>query len=347
MQMVNQDPPVRTHRYLSRVERKQVLAQLWEETTVATGQPILAHGAMGRCAKNFNVSRPAISYFWKHMKKQYLQEGILTASPVKKKPSCSSQLYCRDEISREIEAIPYCRRQTVRDTANELGIGKSTVHRILRSERDEDGERFLVPHTNSLLPLLTDEHKVARVLYALSKLDQDLGSFSSFLQDVHVDEKWFEMCPRRSRVILTGKEKENHKVPICKVIHKSHIQKIMFLAATARPRFDDNGRCLFDGKIGIWPIVTRAPAARNSVNRPAGTMITKPQNVTNVIYRQMLLELVIPAIKSRFPHNRDRTITIQQDGAGAHISSNDGLFHQGLEQICGKCFCIFVCLIYH
>jgi hypothetical protein len=115
----------------------------------------------------------------------------------------------------------------------------------------------------------------------------------------------------------------------------------MFLAATARPRYDDDGKCTFDGKIGIWPIVKRAPAARNLVNRPAGTLVTTPLNVNQKLYRQLLLENVIPAIKDRFPHNRNRTIFIQQDGASAHISSNDEQFHQELKGIRGKLW--FVC----
>ena len=330
-------PLERTHRYLSRLERQKLSAQLWEEVTWATGQPILAFGAITRCAKNFNISRPAISKIWKHMKQNF-DKGILTASPEKK--TCSSSLlYCRDELMLQMANIPHSNRQTLRDLATELGIGKSTVHRILRSEKNNAGDHYLVLHTSSLLPLLTEEHKVARVFYALSKLDYASGCFSSFLNDVHVDEKWFEVSPNRVRVYLTHKEKENKKVPIRKVVHKSHVQKIMFLAATARPRFDNDGNCIFDGKIGIWPIVTRAPAARNSVNRPAGTMVTKPRNVTREIYREMLLEQVIPAIKNRFPHNRNREVCIQQDGAGAHISSNDEQFHHQLTLVSGKCCC--------
>jgi hypothetical protein len=337
MQREENDPPVRANRYLTRLERQQIAAQLLEETNMATGEPILAFGAIGRCAKKVGVKAPAISKFWKHMKENFAK-GILTASPVKKKPS-SSLLYCREEISQQISALPHHKRRTLRDMASELGIGKSTLHRVLRSERNADGARYIVPHTSSLLPLLTDEHKIARVEYALSKLDLERGVFNSFLQDVHIDEKWFEIAPNRTRVYLTADEKENNQVPVCKVIHKSHVPKVMFLAATARPRFNDDGECVFDGKIGIWPIVTRERAIRNSVNRPAGTLVTKPLNVNHEIYRQMLLEKVIPAIKDRFPHHRNRTVLIQQDGAGAHISPDDERFRDQLNQIQGKlCF---------
>jgi hypothetical protein len=169
MQLEDDDPPVRAHRYLTRLERQQIAAQLLEEANMATGEPILAFGAVGRCAKKFGVKAPAISKLWKHMKQNFAK-GILTASPAKKKHS-SSLLYCRETLMEQISALPYCKRRTLRDMAAELGIGKSTLHRILRYEKRPDGGRYLVPHTCSLLPLLTDEHKIARIDYALSKLE--------------------------------------------------------------------------------------------------------------------------------------------------------------------------------
>ena len=343
MQPVDGDPVVRAHRYLTRVEKKQIGAQLWEEVTMATGHPVLAHGAIVRCAKNFGVSRPAISRLWQRMKSNFAN-GLLTSSPLKEKYS-RPLLYCRDEMMQQMQEIPHCKRRTLRDLGVQLGIGKSTVHRILKSEKSGEGKCYIVAHTNSVLPELTDEHKVARVLYALSKLNQETGYFSSFLQDVHVDEKWFELTPNRVRVYLTKEEQENNDVPIRKVAHKSHVQKVMFLAATARPRFDDEGNCTFDGKIGIWPIVKRSPALRNSVNRPAGTMVTTPLNVSQRVYRRMLLNDVIPAIKNRFPHHRDRRVTIQQDGASAHISTTrDANFRQELDEIRGKLCCLEISL---
>lgn len=300
---------------------------------MATGEPKLANGAIGRCAKKFGVSGPAISGVWKAMKEN-LATGLLTSSPLKKVPA-SRQKYCRNALTSAVAALPFHQRRTLRDMANVMGVGKSTLHRILRKETDDSGNKLIVPHTNSLMPLITEEHKVARVFYALSKLDPVEGHYSSFFQDVHVDEKWFEVTPNRMRVYVTPGEVFKKQLPTRKVVHKSHVQKVMFLAATARPRYDRNGNCTFDGKIGIWPFVTKQPARRSSVNRPAGTMETKPVAVNHEVYRRMLLDKVVPAIRDRFPH-RNRSVTIQQDGAGAHISANDPQFLEELARIQGK-----------
>jgi len=87
--------------------------------------------------------------------------------------------------------------------------------------------------------------------------------------------------------------------PEREVQSKGNITKVMFLAAVARPRFDEEGVCVFEGKIGMWPFVKKVPGQRNSVNRPAGTMVTRSVTVTRQRYRDMLLEKVLPAIQTK------------------------------------------------
>ncbi|ETV67331.1 hypothetical protein, variant 3 [Aphanomyces astaci] len=81
---------------------------------------------------------------------------------------------------------------------------------------------------------------------------------------------------------------------------KSFITKVMFLAAVARPRYDYGRKQAFDGKIGVWPFVTKAAAARASKNRPKGTILTVPLTVNCNVYEDVVLEKLVPAIKSKF-----------------------------------------------
>ena len=106
---------------------------------------------------------------------------------------------------------------------------------------------------------------------------------------------------------------------------KRFITKVMFMAAVARPRFDFNKKHLFDGKIGIWPFVTQEAAKRNSRNRAKGTMETKAvTSITKDVVWQMLLDKVIPAIKSKWPiGRRNFPIIIQQDNAKPHCAIDD------------------------
>jgi hypothetical protein len=68
----------------------------------------------------------------------------------------------------------------------------------------------------------------------------------------------------------------------------------------ARPRYNAEGKCTFDGKVGIWPFVERVGVQRGSVNHPAGTWETKPVSVTAKRYWEFLIEKVLLAIKARW-----------------------------------------------
>ncbi|XP_010236788.1 uncharacterized protein LOC100838703 [Brachypodium distachyon] len=82
---------------------------------------------------------------------------------------------------------------------------------------------------------------------------------------------------------------------------KHFIDKVMFISAVTRPRFGVDGTVIFDGKIGTWPFTYCEPAQRTSVNRPRGTMVTKPLAVTKDVSRDYLVNKVLPAIKEKWP----------------------------------------------
>ena len=101
----------------------------------------------------------------------------------------------------------------------------------------------------------------------------------------------------------------------------------MFLCAIACQRDDTNsGVCLFDSKIGVWPIVEYWAAQRAGIHREWGTMITTPVSCTKDKYCQMLIEKVIPAIKAKWPDHQNRNIVWQQDSAYAPVCSADIIF---------------------
>jgi hypothetical protein len=54
---------------------------------------------------------------------------------------------------------------------------------------------------------------------------------------------------------LTEIHSMNEAPPHTKTVqHKSHIMKVMFLCALARPRYNNTTRQWFDGLIGIYPV---------------------------------------------------------------------------------------------
>ena len=153
-----------------------------------------------------------------------------------------------------------------------------------------------------------------------------IAYFHDQLDELHVDEKWFFLSKETLRYYITEREKDENEVVKRKCRHKNHIEKVMFLAAVARPRFDDDGNCTFDGKIGLWPFVHQVPAQRKSKNRPAGTLETKCINVKREVYTQFMYDKVLPATIAKFPLDKadcTQTVYIQQDNPNTHINLND------------------------
>ena len=165
-------------------------------------------------------------------------------------------------------------------------------------------------------PKLTDANKLERVAWCLDKRKAN-GLYSEMLDEIHVDEKWFFLDELTMTYYLADGEQPKHR----SVQHKSHIQKVMFLCAVARPKHDTHSNVQFSGKIGIWPFVKVVAAQRSSRHRARGTMEIKPVNVTKEVYLDMMLQKVLPAIKANCPLGmKSRRIILQQDNAPPHRS---------------------------
>jgi hypothetical protein len=188
-----------------------------------------------------------------------------------------------------------------------------------------------MPKTIALQPLLTDVHKVQRVVFAVTKVNQvNNHHFHPFYDSVHVNEKWFFISEKTLRVYCIPGE----KVPERYAQNRDHLIKVTFLCAFAQPRYDAAGERMFDGKIGIWPFVETRIARRSSPNQPAGAPETKVINCNKETYRRFMIEkVVVTAIKLRWPdQGLNRTVMIQHDGASCFIKGYDVQFGQAAKQ---------------
>lgn len=138
---------------------------------------------------------------------------------------------------------------------------------------------------------------------------------------VHIDEKWFYLSKKSQRVYLEKNEKGKYRL----AKSSKFIPKVMFTAAVARPRFNAQNVCIFDGKLGIFPFTYQEPTQRASKYRAKGTIITKVvESVGRKETRSMLINQIIPAIIQKWPQSEGpKTIFIQQDNARTHITQAD------------------------
>ena len=276
---------------LTESERKQIVSALLFESKDGDLVGKLRYGALSEIARTFHVHPRTIKRIWERALQSYQNPEVraFRCSPRKKHNVGRKKKWNHQEVRDAVREIPF-----------HLNLASQ-----MKTDRDDPVIR---PCGSWLKPKLT-EHKNQRVFYAVSKYDANDNMFDGFYNSVHVDEKWFFLTEAQLRLYIATDE----DAPVRFIQNKDHITKV-FLCAIARPRYDkDTGECLFDGKIGMWPIVEHNAAMRRSVNRERGTIITTPVSCTRDKYRQMMIEKVIPAIKNKWP-DRDRDILIQQDG---------------------------------
>jgi hypothetical protein len=299
-----------TARNLTQTERLALLHFFLERLDGDT----LERGALAEAHRQFGYSKPTLTILWKKwVARRAASETNEWDVTSDKKGNGSGPKYDPEELQATVLDMRCRRRRTVRALASGLQISKSHLHRMIKKEG------ILIPHSSTLKPKLTEYNKLERVDFCLSeRSDNDIGRYRDMYNRVHVDEKWFYITKVKDRYYLVPGEAPPERT----TSHKNHIPKVMFLCAVARPRFDPGRNQWFDGKIGMWPIAEQVPAARASVNRPAGTLEWKNLKVTKAVYTQYLVEKVLPAIRERFPHT-NRPIYIQQDNATSHLKPEE------------------------
>lgn len=288
-------------------QRRAVYEWLLEESNGGR----LRRGAVKDAASQFGVATKTINRIWSRGR-QSIASGAIVANVSSLKAGRVGKKKMPFD-SNAIKAVPLLARQSIRALATALNIPKSTLHDRLK-------EGSIRRHSSAVKPLLTDQNKLARVQFCIASLNLETRMFGDMMNMVHIDEKWFNLMQTKTNVYLAPDEDE----PVRPCKSKRFIGKIMFLAAVTRPRHYGRRNSFFDGKIGMWPLVTREPAQRASKNRPAGTMEFKPiTSINKQVMSEFMIEKVLPAIVAKWPRCWDGPIYVQQDNAKPHLKSDD------------------------
>ncbi|XP_057802835.1 uncharacterized protein LOC131018131 [Salvia miltiorrhiza] len=288
---------------LSTQERNKIVQFLL--SNLKNGKP--RYGAMKEVSSLFNSSQRTITRLWAAAKKQKKNgEEIYLRSA---KPGAAKRKRVTVDIEL-IQSLELHKRSTIRRLAVGINQSKSTSLEVGKPGADQSAFKF------SLEALEFD-----RIVMALK--------FKATENIVHIDEKWFYITKVAHRFYLTPAEGDPHRT--CK--SKTFIKKVMFICAVCRPIFSEQGDCLFDGKIGIFPFIEQVPAKRNSKNIPVGTLETKPiQSITRDVMKEMFINKIVPAIIAKWPSFASKLIYIQQDNAKPHIHDSDPDFRAAATQ---------------
>lgn len=125
-----------------------------------------------------------------------------------------------------------------------------------------------------------------RVHFVLKHLESSTlhmsPTYDGIFYTIHIDEKWFYMTRASQNFYMLPCEPLPHRT--CK--SKKFITKIMFMSTIGRPRYDENGVCTFDCKIGIFPFTIMKPTKQESKNKSRGVMEVKTiESITKLVIK--------------------------------------------------------------
>ena len=305
---------------------------------------VLERGALKKTAEMFSVDGTTMGRLWREILKKIEDESVaipdilhdLSFFESKSSNRGRPLKWDKAEMREAAKLVPFQQRNTFRQMSSATKIPKSTLFDMFK-------KGLFRRHTSSLRPHLTEENKVARLFHALEEVYPVVGPggqlhFKDFFDRIDIDEKWFFLTRAKETYILIADDEDSdgEEEPNRRVRHKSHITKVMFLCAQARPRWDTTRNRMWDGKIGIWPIGHWEAAQRRSTTRDAGVPVWRDETVTKDKYRKLLLEKVVPAIAEKWPrrewNNARFIIRIQQDGAKSHIHPTDMAFAAAMKE---------------
>ncbi|XP_021764232.1 uncharacterized protein LOC110728869 [Chenopodium quinoa] len=220
---------------------------------------------MKQLSSDFNVHKSTITRIFTDIKRQLAIGDLIDVRTKKIGKTGRKPLQISDET---LQSVPLHLRQTERSYAGALKISLSTFHNLKKRGR-------LRTHTCCNKPLLTSDHKVARLRWILSHINPITGNedptFVDMRNVIHCDEKWFYLNPDKRRFYLLSSEED----PYMAVQSRRFKLKPMFMETIGKPLYGINGEMLHDGKYGIFPFTVQQVAQKSSKKRARGTMETK------------------------------------------------------------------------
>jgi hypothetical protein len=186
------------------------------------------HGIFVKVGKLFRTSRQSVRRIWLRGQESLTNSSTGLVDVSHRKSMCGRKpKFSKEDLRRKIKEIPLRSRKTSRDTAVALGISQTYVLYLMKKYK------LFRAASLSVKPTLTDKHRSARVAFVKEKIAAYCQThFDPQYQTIHIDEKWFQKKETRQRAYLADDEEAKAET----VQHKSHIEKVMFLAAVARPR---------------------------------------------------------------------------------------------------------------
>ena len=118
----------------------------------------LARGAVQECSKKFEITPSQVYRIWRAAQQSRKNNGRYHLSPRKKGRSGRKTMYDSTKVDETVESVDPQKRGTIRGLADSLGFSYTTTWRLIKEQK------AIVTHSSSIKPMLTEHHKLVRLL---------------------------------------------------------------------------------------------------------------------------------------------------------------------------------------
>jgi hypothetical protein len=295
---------------LTEPEKYAIVARYNFYTNHETGS--VTKGVLDLVANDLKLKKRSVSRIMTQYRKLVTLKGNLI---VDMKPLKSGRVGRKSKLN-EVLKRKIIRKNTatkgslsIRGLAEEVLISKSCLQRYLISMN-------ATLKTMWIRPKLTYHQRMDRLRFIMNlRSGPRSWTFREQFDTIVVDESWFYLHRTKGFVRLFPGDPMPEPV---RVQHKSHIPKIMFLSALARPQ-PDRG---FDGRIGMWRVNEERICKRTSRYHQKDDVYMHDCTMTAIIYRGFMMQ-IFQQIKRKMPWLRGQPVFVQQDGAAPHTGKGN------------------------
>jgi hypothetical protein len=158
----------------------------------------------------------------------------------------------------QVTNVSLNQRTTIRSLVGALNVSKTKMHKVFK-------EGQVRRHSSTLKTYLREQNKMEWLKFCTSMIDEQTVHYDPKFRDmhniIHIDEKWFNGTKKNKTFYMLPSEDDLVRT----VQNKNSIDKVMFLAAVARPRYAKEGNCYFDRKVGIWTFLRQVMSIFNHI----------------------------------------------------------------------------------
>ena len=279
--------------HLTESQRWQILHEY--NRKIASPEPPTQQTIVNNMCNEFNISKSTMYRIVKEGKKSTEKIDFSTRARCGRPPKLNNAT----DAALRASLIEHSFDASFQELGAAIGVHRTTVSRHAK----QNGWRVV---KSQLSPRLSEFQMSARLQWAKTHVKSHWTAW------IDLDEKYFQTVSANRPLKIPP----STTPPKVDVQHKSHVPKVLMIAAIAKPSRLYN----FDGKVGLWRVVEEVVAKRKSKNHEKGETYEKDCTMDCDKFFEIMTTKVFPAIRTQL--SWAPRVVVQVDNAPPHAGKD-------------------------